>query len=124
MLILNDSNEDTKVLNEFTQEFEQYVETYAKIAGKKLVYSLSIDDNQVLHISFPNFKVDLTVDKATCKGIQLYIVEEFSGDESNPSYVAVHRQREEAFKDALFLFDAYMRESLEADSIATYELPA
>ncbi len=124
MLILNDSNKDTKVLDKFTQEFEQYVETYEKIAGKKLAHYLSIDDNQVLHIGFPNFKVDLTVDKATYKGIQLYIVEEFSGYESNPSYVAVHRQREEAFKDALFLFDAYMRQILEADSIAPYELPA
>ena len=124
MLILNDSNEDTKVLNEFTQEFEQYVETYEKIAGEKLAHYISIDDNQVLHIRRPNCHVYLTVDKTTYKGIKIYIVEEFLSDESNPSYVAVHRQREEAFKDALFLFDDYMRESLEADSIATYELPA
>lgn len=118
MLILNDSHEDPKDLAEFTQEFEQYVETYAKIAGKKLVYSLSIDHNQVLHISFLSFNLYLIVDKATYKGIQLYIVEEFSDDESNQSYLAVHRQREEAFKDALFLFDAYMRETLESDVIA------
>ena len=117
MIILND-------FKEFTQEFEQYVETYEQMTGKKLVYSLSIDDNQVLHIGFPNCNVYLTVDKAKYKGIQLYIVEEFLGDESNQSYLAVHRQKEEPFGDVLFLFDAYMRQILEADSIAPYKLPA
>ncbi len=58
------------------------------------------------------------------KGIEIYIVEEFSDDESNRSYLAVHRQREEAFGDVVFLFDAYMRKTLEANSIEPQELPA
>ncbi|MBE9171219.1 hypothetical protein IQ238_28215 [Pleurocapsales cyanobacterium LEGE 06147] len=109
-------------MDRFTKEFERYVERCEKRTGKKLDHYISLDDNQVLHISFPDFNVYLTVDKATHKGIEIYIVEEFLGYESNPSYVEVHRQREEALKDTLFLFDAYMRQVLEADSIAPYDL--